>query len=302
MLLGLYHPRILLITTPSYTFNERFTAPDAPPTARRGFPDPTGRTNRIFRHDDHKFEWTVEEFAGWCKKTAEQWGYDVEISGVGRAREQDDWGRDDRLGYASQVAAFRRKETEAWASMRKRKAEGSGIWERIKARQSQTLITTHQYKAHDSAGKAHTLAEIGELVKARMASWDASHATVHELWFERDVSDMCGGWLSVLVAAMGDSDELSLQTSGAKPLDWVVRWSGFVAKQRVEEQPQDEPRADDTGPSAWNESVAWRGYWSQESINGGWGAEQSNSSDTEDADWGWGQSSQSAQSVVKSMQ
>ncbi|KAG7097749.1 hypothetical protein E1B28_005070 [Marasmius oreades] len=30
VLLGIYQPRLLLITTPSYTFNARFTAPDAP--------------------------------------------------------------------------------------------------------------------------------------------------------------------------------------------------------------------------------------------------------------------------------
>ena len=74
MLLGVYHPRLLLITTPSYTFNDRFIAPDAPPGTRRGTPDPTGRTGRIFRHWDHKFEWTVEEFTEWCEEVAEDWG------------------------------------------------------------------------------------------------------------------------------------------------------------------------------------------------------------------------------------
>ncbi|EKM58234.1 uncharacterized protein PHACADRAFT_116997, partial [Phanerochaete carnosa HHB-10118-sp] len=103
MLLGVYHPHLLLITTPSYDYNARFTAPDAPPSARRGFPDPTGRTNRIFRHHDHKFEWTVQEFRVWCEAAAREWGYDVTVSGVGRAQEKDKWGRDDELGSASQV-------------------------------------------------------------------------------------------------------------------------------------------------------------------------------------------------------
>lgn len=43
MLLGVYHPRRLLLTTPSYTFNARFTPPDI--IERSGYPDPTGRTN-----------------------------------------------------------------------------------------------------------------------------------------------------------------------------------------------------------------------------------------------------------------
>ena len=38
MLLGAYHPRLLLITTPSYSFNDRFIAPDAPPGTRQGVP------------------------------------------------------------------------------------------------------------------------------------------------------------------------------------------------------------------------------------------------------------------------
>ena len=58
MLFGVYHPKFVLVTTPSYTSSARFTA-----SARLvGYPDPTGRTDRIFRHHDHKFEWTREEF------------------------------------------------------------------------------------------------------------------------------------------------------------------------------------------------------------------------------------------------
>ena len=110
MVLGVYHPYLLLITTPSYTFNARFTAPDAPRSARSGYLDPTKRTDRIFRHHDHKFEWTPEEFTAWCNAVGETWGYDVEVSGVGKAAGKDEWGRDEALGYASQVAAFKRHE------------------------------------------------------------------------------------------------------------------------------------------------------------------------------------------------
>ena len=41
--LGVYHPRRLLLTTPSYTFNARFTPPDV--IERSRYPDPTGRAN-----------------------------------------------------------------------------------------------------------------------------------------------------------------------------------------------------------------------------------------------------------------
>ena len=64
-----------------------------------------------------KFEWTVEEFAQWCSAVAAEWGYTVEVGGVGKAREVDGWGRDDALGWASQTAAFTRIEgrTPSWS-------------------------------------------------------------------------------------------------------------------------------------------------------------------------------------------
>ncbi|KAI0714296.1 hypothetical protein C8T65DRAFT_738763 [Cerioporus squamosus] len=121
VILGAYRPRLLLLTTPSYTFNARFTAPDAPASARCGWRDPTGRTARVFRHHDHKFEWTVEEFGAWCAAVAEDWGYELaEVGGVGRAQETDEWGRDEALGWASQVAAFRRRDGEEWEARRAR--------------------------------------------------------------------------------------------------------------------------------------------------------------------------------------
>lgn len=49
---GKYRPRIVLITTPNYCFNDNF-GQDL--RTRPGFPDPTQRTHRVFRHGDHKF-------------------------------------------------------------------------------------------------------------------------------------------------------------------------------------------------------------------------------------------------------
>ncbi|KAG2127628.1 uncharacterized protein EDB93DRAFT_1340943 [Suillus bovinus] len=62
-------PPSLLVTTPSYGFNAHFSPPGLTNTAT-GFPDPTKRTDRVFRHHDHKFEWTVEEFQEWCRHRA----------------------------------------------------------------------------------------------------------------------------------------------------------------------------------------------------------------------------------------
>ena len=39
----------------------------AAPGTSKGFLDPTGRTERVFRHSDHKLEMTEQEFRDWCE-------------------------------------------------------------------------------------------------------------------------------------------------------------------------------------------------------------------------------------------
>jgi hypothetical protein len=134
ILLGVYHPRLLLITTPSYTFNARFTAPadgeqsmpsDEDSKVRDGgFLDPTRRTSRVFRHPDHKFEWTIREFEEWCTTTARKWGYTVHTGGIGKPMEEDGWGRDSELGYATQTAVFTRLDGEEYERLRSENARG----------------------------------------------------------------------------------------------------------------------------------------------------------------------------------
>ncbi|KAG2141141.1 uncharacterized protein EDB93DRAFT_1041398, partial [Suillus bovinus] len=70
MILGVYHPRLFLVTTPSHEFNTHFSPP--------GFPDPTKRRDRVFRLHD---QWTVEEFQEWCAGIAQEWGYDLDTIG-----------------------------------------------------------------------------------------------------------------------------------------------------------------------------------------------------------------------------
>lgn len=51
---GIYKPKLVIITTPNAEFNVNF------PNLNYGTSEST------FRHDDHKFEWTREEFESWC--------------------------------------------------------------------------------------------------------------------------------------------------------------------------------------------------------------------------------------------
>lgn len=51
--LGIYHPEILIVTTPNGEYNVNF------PDLKYNTPE------SIFRHNDHKFEWTRKEFESW---------------------------------------------------------------------------------------------------------------------------------------------------------------------------------------------------------------------------------------------
>lgn len=107
-LLAVYKPRVIIITTPNHCFNPYFPPPSSLASSRARpawsrsaaassstaednpshlFPDPTGRTRRVFRDATHTLEWTPDEFRAWCGDALESAGaageYEVEIGGVG---------------------------------------------------------------------------------------------------------------------------------------------------------------------------------------------------------------------------
>jgi hypothetical protein len=230
MILGIYHPRLFLLTTPSFTFNARFTAPDASADARSGYLDPTGRTTRIFRHHDHKFEWTVEEFRQWCDRVAEEWGYVVEISSVGMAVEVDRWGRDEKLGGASQVAKFTRMDDKGSTENREKKSRN--MRERASEKTKHELYATHSHPAHPRSQKPGSLQEIGDSVKAKMETCRGKFTRLEELWFEHEISVLCGGWIELLGKAIEDHPKLILHRNGTKKRgNWMVELMDGVQEQ-----------------------------------------------------------------------
>ncbi|KAJ1835373.1 hypothetical protein LPJ63_001189 [Coemansia sp. RSA 2711] len=71
--LGGYRPALALFTTPNAEFNVNFPA--------LGYGTPGAR----FRDADHKFEWTRAQFAAWAGAAAREFGYTVELRGIGLA-------------------------------------------------------------------------------------------------------------------------------------------------------------------------------------------------------------------------
>lgn len=77
-------PGAVVMTTPNREYNANFE-----------HLEPSG-----FRHGDHRFEWTRDEFAAWAHGISDQFGYGCEISGIG----PDDPAR----GRPTQMAVFSR--------------------------------------------------------------------------------------------------------------------------------------------------------------------------------------------------
>ncbi|KAI9250283.1 hypothetical protein BY458DRAFT_524926 [Sporodiniella umbellata] len=92
--LGFYKPRILIVTTPNSEFNVHF------PELRYG------TDLSVFRHDDHKFEWTREQFQNWCQKGADKFGYRTEFHGIGLLRDEN---KEAKYGHCTQACIFIRK-------------------------------------------------------------------------------------------------------------------------------------------------------------------------------------------------
>jgi 3' terminal RNA ribose 2'-O-methyltransferase Hen1 len=75
-------PGFVIVTTPNREYNVKF----------EGLP--AGR----FRHGDHRFEWTRDEFRAWCSRQCERFRYDVEYHAIGD--------EDAALGPPTQLALF----------------------------------------------------------------------------------------------------------------------------------------------------------------------------------------------------
>ncbi|KAJ3417521.1 Small RNA 2'-O-methyltransferase [Chytridiales sp. JEL 0842] len=84
----------MVVTTPNAEFNLNF------PNLKYGTP------KSVFRHYDHRFEWTRSEFHNWANAQAANFGYSVSFSGVGLLPNPV---RDD-VGHCTQIATFIRNE------------------------------------------------------------------------------------------------------------------------------------------------------------------------------------------------
>ena len=77
-------PATVIVTTPNADYNSRF---DSLPAG-------------LFRHRDHRFEWTRRQFRDWAQAAAARCGYSVRFLPIGE--------EDEDLGPPTQMAVFSR--------------------------------------------------------------------------------------------------------------------------------------------------------------------------------------------------
>jgi len=77
-------PATVVVTTPNADYNALFP----------------GLAAGAFRHPDHRFEWTREEFRAWVKRVEDAWGYTAVLSDIGAVHPE--------LGAPTQMAVFSR--------------------------------------------------------------------------------------------------------------------------------------------------------------------------------------------------
>ncbi|TXT10775.1 hypothetical protein VHUM_02280 [Vanrija humicola] len=211
--LGTYRPRLLLLTTPNFDFNAKFPSShshDDENCDRRGFVDPTGRTDRVFRHSDHKCEMTGDEFRHWALAAADDWGYDVEIGGVGISSKPSYYpaknGERPKPIYATHTAVFRRTTGIPMRSPRSvRTVELPFMIGVNEAAHPHRLVGRwyHPVTAVTQPGAPKPPAALREVVGSVFDALAQQQLSLDELWAYPEVSGASAGSKRHLVSALG---------------------------------------------------------------------------------------------------
>jgi hypothetical protein len=88
VIFGFASPGAVVMTTPNREYNEVY--------GLSGAGEKPGKESGQFRHGDHRFEWTREEFRSWAGRVADEYGYKVSLSGIGD--EDPVFGRPTQMG------------------------------------------------------------------------------------------------------------------------------------------------------------------------------------------------------------
>lgn len=100
--LSYFCPKILIVSTPNFEYNVVLQKSNPPTQEQEELDGQTLLQSCKFRNNDHKFEWTREQFNQWASDLAARHNYNVKFSGVGGFADVEP-------GFASQIAVFKRE-------------------------------------------------------------------------------------------------------------------------------------------------------------------------------------------------
>jgi len=210
VILGRYHPRIAIITTPDYDFREHFPKSDQD---SHYYPDPTKRTDCIFRHSDHQFEFTGTEFKDWCNNLAKEYDYDVAFSGVGDISTFKPNTPEPTGQCASQCVVFTAKPIDAHdrsprsplpSALPFFSPESRSL--NLDAKFQHSLQYTHQYPVLPCANRPQSPMKIRKVLEIVLERMGTNEVSLREIWLRAVISKTCGGLVSKLFEAVLDDD------------------------------------------------------------------------------------------------
>ena len=314
VLLGYYAPRLLLLTTPSYSFNRLFVSP--PPTTPGkedpwttwGYASPT-QPGRRMRHDDHQFEWTPAEAREWCTSVGETWGYDFRLGGVGLASEADPWGRtvddgDEEVGgRASLVVEFRRREGAAEEGKRRSAWDAWNTGEGADYAEDapHERVATVEHVPHERGGKPLPDGEITQATRQALRERRSASAHIGEIWDR--VALACGGSRAAFMSALDKDPIFQVVGDDGDAQRWSVVLLGEEGElaENWREEPVEDIHEDlnaGGGYEGEEDEEVDEGYWEDAGVgtvvqnqeNAWWPAEVSNTNNSWDTGGrnGWG--------------
>ena len=219
---------------------------------------------------------TAAEFKSWCLEAAAEFGYTVEVGGLGSLPPStidhltDEENRE--VVYATSTAIFRLGPNKRRGSRRQappvdederspRSAKTSVLpfFHPSTAVHPHSKIATHFYPAHPAAGDPLSDEDIRAVVKVAMQDkLQSGETTLGRVWSIEEVAIACGGSLQALVDALGDRkvvdeafvDELKVRETGFErgAEDLTVIFSGFVP---LSEEEMTTPGVGAGGGAAW---------------------------------------------------
>lgn len=200
------------LTCQNFDFNSKFPDHDAlhNDCGKRGFADPTGRTDRVFRHSDHKCEMTAAEFENWAIAAAGDWGYHVEIGGVGISNKPSYYpekeGQSAKPVYATHTAIFRLDTGVALRSPRSmRTVELPFMRGANEAAHPHRLAAKyiHPVTAEKAPGAPLSPQQVSAVVKEAFSGISVPQISLAEAWGLPGIAAACGGSQRHLVACLG---------------------------------------------------------------------------------------------------